>query len=189
MFNIKKAFTLIELLVSMSIITVILSGVLYNYGGFNDSLAVSSATQEMAITIRQAQAYGINVKESGVDSGQFNYAYGIYFNTQSPSSYVVFVDSTPTNNIYDGAAELIETVSLRNGVTLRSICDSTTCPASAVTAMSVTFIRPNPDARIYFLNGSTITSGPLTYGRVELNSPKNKRTYVIITNTGQILVQ
>jgi prepilin-type N-terminal cleavage/methylation domain-containing protein len=101
-----KAFTLIELLVSVSIMTVILSVVLYNYGSFNDRLSLSAAAQELAVGIRQSQTYGINVKESAASSGQFGYAYGIYFSNQTSSYYSVFVDSN-NNNKFDGGGELV----------------------------------------------------------------------------------
>lgn len=188
----KKAFTLAELLVSMTIITVILSVVLFNYGGFNDNLAISGAVQEMAVTMRQAQTYGISVKEAGSGTSQFNYAYGIYFSSVSGSNdrYIIFVDSN-NNNKYDAGADVtVETVNLRNGVIISSICDATTCPATGTSILNVTFLRPNPDARIYFANSSNaIVSGPNTTGRVRLSSPKGKISYVIIENTGQIAVQ
>lgn len=190
MYKINKAFSLVELIVSISIISLILSVVLYNYGSFNDKLALSATSQELAVAVRQAQAYGINVKESSVSSGQFNYPYGIYFSTQTPTSYVIYVDVN-SNNVYDsGGGELVETVSLRNGVTINNICDSGNCPASGVARMSINFLRPNPDARIYFINSSgSVVSGPISYGRIQLRSPKGAFSYVIIENTGQIVVQ
>jgi len=90
----KKGFTLVELLVTVSIATILMSLVLFNYGTFNDNIALSSAGQEMAIAVRQAQAYGVNVKEVKAGSGKFNSGYGIYFNpADSPSDYYIFVDT------------------------------------------------------------------------------------------------
>jgi prepilin-type N-terminal cleavage/methylation domain-containing protein len=190
MYKTNKAFSLVELIVTVSIMTVILSVVLYNYGGFNDKLALSAGAQELAVSIRQAQAFGINVKESAVSSGQFNYAYGISFSNQTPGSYYIYVDSNSNNKYDSGGGELVERVDFKNGITINNICDSTTCPASGVTTMSVRFLRPNPDARIYFLNSSgTVVSGPISYGRVQLRSPKGTFSYVIIESTGQIVVQ
>lgn len=185
-----KAFTIIELLVSTSIITAILSVVFWNYKGFNDRLAVSSAGQEMAVSIRQAQAYGINVRENAVGGGQFNYSYGMYFNKATPSSYIIFVDSN-SNRKYD-VGEAVETLSLRNGVLIDDICDSVnTCPAAVgINKMNITFTRPNPDAVIYFADTSGNNQpSPVSLGKVKLISPKGIIVYVSIEVTGQITVQ
>ncbi len=185
----NKAFTILELLVSVSIIGVILSVVLWNYGGFNDNLAVSGAAQEMAIAIRQAQTYGINVKESAVGSNQFNYAYGIYFNRTIPSSYTLFVD-IDADNRYD-PGELVETVNIRDGVTVSNVCSNITAGCTTVPSavgILVLFLRPNPDARIYFTDsvGGLLSA---TTGKIQLVSKKGTNKYVIIENTGQIVVQ
>lgn len=188
----NKAFSLVELLVSMALITIILSVTLFNYGGFNDNLAISGAIQEMAVTMRQAQTYGISVKESSSGTNQFNYAYGIYFNSVpgSNNTYTIFVDLNSNNKYDSGTDTTVETVNLRNGVVISSICDAINCPATGISILNVTFLRPNPDARIYFANSSnTIVSGPNTTGRVRLSSPKGKVSYVSIENTGQIMTQ
>lgn len=187
-----RGFTLVELIVTSAIITIILSVVMFNYGSFNDKLALSSAVQEMAITMRQAQAYGINVKEAGVNSNQFNYAYGIYFNsnTGSNTSYLIFIDSNNNYKYDSGIDQLVETLNLRNGVKITSVCDASSCPPSGYSVLHVSFLRPNPDARIFFTNNSgTTISGQMNTGKVQLSSPKGVNSYVIIENTGQIMTQ
>ena len=194
-------FTLVELLISISIITVLLSVVLYNYGQFNDNLALSSAGQEMAIAIRQAQTYGINVREISVGTGNFTAAYGVYFNPGSnPSNYYIFAD-TDGNKAYNagsgcgtGNTECVEQLTLRNGVKITSICDGTnTCPpppgGSSVKNMTVTYTRPNPDASINFLNNGGQIKASSPTGKVTLTSPKLKTLTVTIESTGQVSVQ
>ena len=194
MLNCKKGFTLIELLVSVSIIGIILTVVLWNFGGFNEKLALSSAAQEMALSIRQTQTYGINVRESAVSSNQFSNAYGIYISSLTPSSYVVYVDSNSNNTYNAGTDVLVETVSLRNGMTISGVCNNgtsgCTTPSGGVGA-NITFLRPNPDARIYFTNSSgvNIAGGPVALGKIQLRSPKGTFVYVIIESTGQITLQ
>lgn len=187
----NKAFTILELLVSTSIIGVILSVVFWNYAGFNDNLAISGAAQEMAIAVRQAQTYGINVKETAVSSNLFSSSYGIYFSSSIPNSYRIFVDLNG-NNVYD-SGESIEQVSLRNGVTISGACDATNCPPSSpagITGVSITFLRPSPDARIYFTNSSGASvAGPVNSTRIRLTSPKSKIMYVNIEVTGQVTIQ
>lgn len=189
--KIKRAFTIVELLVSVAIITLILSVVLWNYRGFNDNLAVSSAAQEIAIAIRQAQTFGINVRESGASTNQFNYAYGIYFNRSIPNSYRIFVDING-NNSYD-IGESVELVTLRNNVAISNACDATNCPPSSpagINGINITFLRPSPDARIYYTNSSGANiSGPVNSARIQLTSQNNKIVYVSIEVTGQITIQ
>jgi prepilin-type N-terminal cleavage/methylation domain-containing protein len=195
MMTLKKGFTLIELLVSISIVTVIMAVVIFNYGGFNDTLALSAAEQDLAIAVREAQTYGLSVKEVSVGSGQFNAAYGIYFSPTSPSEYDVFVDKNG-NGLYDagsgcgsGATECLEKFIFRDGVTISAICDDTSCPPASASSMQVTFLRPNPDATINFVNsGGTIVETGLT-GKAVLMSPQGKTATVTIGSTGQISVQ
>ena len=194
----NKAFSLIELLVSISIVTMITTIVMFGYTNFNDTLGVTSAAQEIAVAIRQAQTYGLDVRETKVGAGLFSFAYGIYFDpTNSPSDYYIFVD-TNSNKKYDvgsgcgsGATECIERMTLRNNVRVSSICDSVSCPPSVTTKkLDVTFLRPNTDANVYFTdNTGVIVSGPVSLGRVKLISPKGKIVTITVESTGQISVQ
>lgn len=199
MLNCKKGFTLIELLVSVSIMGMIMSVVLWNFGGFNDKLALSAAAQELALDIREAQTYGINVKESGVGSNQFNYGYGIHIIAGGGTGYRTFIDNNPVNNQFEPNAgcgtvtlpltECIKRVDFRNGIYVSNVCDATTCPAAGASRMNIIFIRPNPDAIIYFASGLNNFGPPVTSARIQLTSPKGGVKYVNIESTGQISVQ
>lgn len=200
--EIKKlhaGFTIVEMLVSLSIVSMIMSTVLFNYSGFNDSLALNSAGREMAVAIRQAQTYGLTVKETAAGGGQFTAGYGIYFNpTDNPTTYLIFVD-TNGNKKYDvgsgcgsGSTECIEGFTLRNGVRITGICDGNdACPPQlTVRSLSVSFLRPNPDASILFIdNGGGTAVGPSLTGKVVLTSPKGSTIKVTIESTGQVFVQ
>ena len=197
----NQGFSLVEVLVSISIIVMIISTVLYNYGGFNDRLAISAGAQEIAIAVRQAQTYGLTVKEVAVGGGSFSSAYGVYFDYNStPTNYYIFAD-TNNNHKYDvgsgcgsGSTECIEKFTLRNGVTITSVCNETACAPtgalSTVRMMDVTFLRPNPDATIYFTTaaGADVITNALT-GKVVLTSNKGNTVTVTIESTGQVSVQ
>ncbi|MES2213563.1 MAG: type II secretion system protein [Patescibacteria group bacterium] len=209
--TLRSGFTLIELMVTMGIVTVIMSIVLFSYSRFNDRLALTTAAQELAITIRQAQSYGLNVKESGVGNGQFTSAYGIYFNPPhaasayagDPTHYVLFVDNQTVNKTYNSGSgtcgssstECVEIVTLRNGVTISAVCDGAgECPptrgSGGTRALSITFLRPNPDADINFINaGGNILLGGEPTGKVVLKSPQGNTIMVVVEKTGQISIQ
>ena len=194
----NKAFTLVEVMVSVSIVSVIMATVLFNYSNFNNNLTLTSSGQELAIAVRQAQTYGLTVKEVTPGGGQFSSAYGIYFDpTGEPSNYYIFADIDGDKK-YDigsgcgsGNTECIEKFSLRNNIKISSICDGSACPPdNSVKMMNVTFLRPNPDAGIYFTdNGGQIKVGPSLTGKVVLSSPSGKTLTVTIESTGQVLVQ
>ena len=196
--NNTKGFTLVELLVSISIVTVIMSVVIFNYGGVLDTLALSAAEQDLAIAVREAQTYGLSVKEVSVGSGNFLSAYGIYFNPASaPTEYDIFVD-TNGNGVYDAGngcgsnnTECIEKFNFRDGVTVSAICDGgNNCPPTNADNLQISFLRPSPDASIKFMtNGALVPVETPSTAKIVLMSPQKKTETVTIGSTGQISVQ
>ena len=192
-------FSIVEMVVSVSIVALVMAVILFSYSKFNDNLALGAAGQELAIAVRQAQVYGLTVKEVSVNSGNFNTAYGAYFDLNDLSNYYIFAD-TNGDKVYNvgsgcgsGSTECIEKIALRNGVKISQICDGVSnCPpgpGGSVTNLDITFLRPNPDATINFANsGGNIKATTLT-GKVVLISPRNKTLTVTIESTGQVLVQ
>lgn len=196
----KRGFSMVEVLVTIAIATGLMALVVTNYYTSNDSLAIKSAAQELSIAIRQAQAYGLAVRESGIGSLNFNYAYGVYFfySSGSPATtYVIFIDrdgdyfyDVGTGSCGSVTTECIETITLRNGVKITSIQNSLSAVPVGATSLNISFKRPNPDALIYFKNGSGGTvSGPTSIGKVILTSPRGVNATITVDNTGQILVQ
>jgi len=205
--NSKKGFTLIEMMICIAIVGIISTVVMFSYSAFSDSLALSSAGQEIAVEVRQAQVYGLSVKENTVGgSGQFNNGYGVHISLDDPTNYYIFVDlANPIpNNKYDGnstcapGGECVEKMSLRSGVSITAICgaafgNTVSCPLSAsIRAMDIIFVRPNPDAQIRFLisGGSFYQSGgTFQTGQIILTSAGGKTMKLTIQNTGQISLQ
>lgn len=189
----QKGFTLVEMIVSISIMSLIVTIVLFNYSSSGDNLATSSAGQEVAITIRQAQTYGLAVRPTS--SGVFLYAYGVHFNpTSNPTGYYLFADKDD-DGVYDagtgscGSAttECVQAFTFRNGITATGVCSISTCYSSGTRSINFTFLRPSPDAAIY-VTGGGLNSTP-GKGSVILTSPKGKTVTITVENTGQILIQ
>ncbi len=198
--NIKKnsGFSLIELMVSISIMTILMSVVLYGHAVFVDQASLSSASQDLTISMREAQIYGLNTRESSVGSGNFSDAYGIYFNPYyNPSNYYIFTD-TNSNNLYDAGdgcgsvtTECISEATLKNGVYIDDVCYQVegVDVCSGVIAEHVTFKRPDPDAKIYYTDKKgNNKSAPQPIVKVKLKSKEGKITYVVIDNAGQIMM-
>lgn len=199
--NFSRAFTLVEMLVSLGIVTFLMSVILFNYSPNNDKLTVSTQTEEMTAVIRQAQVYGLSVREASVGTGIFDYGYGVFFDTTSGQNdkYILFIDKlAPANNgKYDAGSgvcgsattECVEQVSLRNAVKITTICDvNNNCPPVGATRLHITFKRPNPDAVINFTNSSNSTIlGAATKAKITLISVKNANSSVTVEANGQIL--
>jgi prepilin-type N-terminal cleavage/methylation domain-containing protein len=197
--NHRRAFTLIEMMVAVSIAVVIMAVIMFNYSAFNDNILLSSAGQEVAIAVRQAQTYGLSVKESGIGSGNFNYGYGIYFSVNDPTNYYIFIDLNG-NNQYDVSGvcpggECVQKMSLPTGVKISSICGaaflgSMACPGFQ--SADITFLRPglspSQNANIRFIDNTGALTGTYQTGRIVFISPLGKTLNVDIENTSQISV-
>ena len=84
----KDAFTLIELLVVMAIFSVISLLILANHSRFNSSVLLGSLAYDMALSVRQAQVYGVSVQTFNAN---FQVGYGVHFTTGN--SYIFFADT------------------------------------------------------------------------------------------------
>ncbi len=95
--NNSIGFTLVELLVTLSIFTILTGVVLFNQSKFNSTILLTDLAYDTALTVRQAQMYGINIKEFNTgasgDTGNF-VPYGVHFATSSPKSFILFADLT-----------------------------------------------------------------------------------------------
>ncbi len=196
----SRGLSLIEIIVAVGVMTLLMSVILYNYTTSNDNLYVSAAAQEVAIAIRQAQAFGLSVKESAVGSGLFTYSFGVYFDSTvgQETTYKIFIDKCgAANNIYDtsvscgnGTTELVETLTLRNGVKISNICDATNCPPGVAKKLHISFLRPNLDSIIYFTDAAnSIVSGPVSTGKIMLTSPRGKTVTINVLYTGQVSIE
>lgn len=194
----SEGFTLAEMMIVVSIVSIISAVVLFGYRQFNDSLSLTSAAQEMAISVREAQSYGVSVRQSSTSSQNFDNAYGIYFSISDPSYYYIFVDLN-NDQKYEYTAnctgECVSKNEIRNGVYVSQVCGaafggSITCPLSpSITGLNISFIRPNPDARVRFTNnGGSFFGNLYKTGRVQLTSPLGNTMTLDIENTGQISI-
>lgn len=151
-----SGFTLVELLVVVSIATLLLTAMVFQQNKWNDRLAVNTQIYELGLMLRQAQVFGLGVKEyTGGTGDKFDKAYGVHIDTGTPDRYYFFADADKDGRFDTG--ELIETKMLTRGVTLNRVCGTVSgtqsCSTSgALRQISITFLRPEPKATIKFLN-------------------------------------
>jgi prepilin-type N-terminal cleavage/methylation domain-containing protein len=204
----RKGFTLIELLVVISIIGLITAVIVFNQSDFADRLSLTNTVNDIELQIREAQVYGIGVREFQPSTNEFSVAYGVSFNLNnsgsSNNSYFYFADREPQNGVHNsptsctpnGTAECLGRLYFSRGNIISRLCAVSASGSEAcspgVGRIDVTFVRPNPSARIVFFNNSGTQTLPFSdtrAARIEVRSPKGKLQSVYIYTTGQIAIQ
>ena len=202
-----RGFTLVELIVSLSIFAFMTALVLAKYGTFNEDVLITNLAYDTAVTIRSAQAYALNVRDTGATAGavsnnNFSNAYGVHFDMTHNTSFVFFVNSgietyaNPDNaaatSYVSTISQTISTYTMKTGNTIVRLCaniDTTPCPTSGagnLTQADVVFRRPYPDAILTgTANGvpSTVPSVEIVVGAAD-GTTKN----IIVRQTGQIQI-
>ena len=195
-----KGFTLIELLAVTAILTIITSIVIVNNGRFGGVILLENLAYDIALSIREAQVYGISVRQFG--SGNFDVGYGMHFLTSSPTTYVLFADAIERNGLYDGcptkaSCELVESTDIQRGYFIAGLCvpagkSAKDClKTSKVLRVDILFKRPEPDACISREGVSAVTgnyscTGAKESARIILESPRGVQMSVVVEATGQI---
>lgn len=178
----SRGFTLIELLAVTAILVVITSVILANYSQYGGVVTLRNLAYDVALSVREAQTYGISVRRFGADT--FSAGYGIHVRMTSPNQYILYADSI-SNNYYD-SGETVEAFTLRQGFQINDLCvvsAGATDETCGLSSLDIVFKRPEPDAHIY--DG---TSSNNQRARIEMRSGKGDRASVTVEATGQISV-
>ncbi len=202
----QKGFTLIEMMISVGIFVVISGVVLANYNGFNSKVLLSNLAYDLALTIRQAQTYGISVRGS---SNNYTYAYGVYMKESaadgSTSEFVFFSDNEITNDYDDPGAgvcsgDCIKLYGLTRGNKIDEFCvndngtdrcsSGSTLTDTSLSTLTIMFKRPNPDTifRVMRGDGTFLTASDIRSATITIVSPKGDTKTITVRPTGQISV-
>jgi len=176
-------FTIIELVIVFAVSAVIFGVVVSGYPSFSNKAELENIALDIALTIREAQVYGVGVKETSVGTGEFDLAYGVYFDVDNPTQFVLFSD-IDNDQMYD-VGEGINTFLIKTNFRINLLCEDIACGVSTQ-RLDITFKRPDLDAVII----SNEVPVPLSVAGVRITSDKTGDVKIIrVTNTGQISVQ
>jgi prepilin-type N-terminal cleavage/methylation domain-containing protein len=206
----QRGFTVIELLVVCAIMVAVTGILLANNTEYGGQVLLQNFAYDVALSVRQAQVYGISVQRFGAGgSSTFTAGYGIHFTMSTPTNYELFADAnTPPDGLYEcttpGAAdcEQVSATTITRGYHISDLCytssgGSESCYSTAGTPQSldIVFERPEPDALITACGASGCASSCLTNGslceasaRIELESPRGDTMSVSVEANGQIAV-
>lgn len=186
-FKTMRGFSLIELIVVIAIFSTISLVVLANHSRFNSSVLLGSLAYKIALSVREAQVYGLSVQGQ---SSNFQVGYGVHF--AGGTTFTFFADINGNKKYDAGTDTVVKTYTVSQGHTISDFCgiksDTTRqCAASGVlTYLDVAFFRPDPDARMT----SNVFASPNSYSSSEItvSSPAGSTRKVTIASTGQISV-
>lgn len=197
----SRGFALIELLIAVVLFGVITSFVLVAYSKVSEQLFMTSLAYETALSFRQAQSYGVSVKQFGTT---FDSAYGIHLSAIVDKRFVFFADAdqdgiyktggdSETGCITGTGSECVSVYQVERNNKVDKFCgvpagiEPEECSKDSVTLISfldVSFLRPNPDAVIRTDQSTTYKAA-----RVYLKSPSGIERIVEVWNTGQISIK
>ena len=202
----QKGFTLIELLVTITMFVIITGVVLVNSNKFDNTILLNNFAYDVALTIKQAQLYGVSVKEN--NDSTFNSVYGVLFDKSpagSLTNFALFESAAPTNNNYQNLITAINSVdinkpcslyypnciqkyTMRKGTYIKQILTgkSATEISPLTGKLLVMFKRPSPEPIIFTVGDSTTYDN--TYVKIILSSAGGDESSVVITRVGQIYV-
>jgi len=194
---VRKGFSIIELMIAVAIFIILTSVAFYGYADFNNDMVMTNQAYELSLHVRQAQVYGIAVRGgSGAVGSEFTASYGVAANVGS-SVVTIFRDAND-DGLYDPsdpAEPALELLTFARGVEVCRICAITTgtdvesgC-SNAYDDVSISFKRPDPDARVA-INDVPFDSGPsYALTRLAIQAPNGRERYVDVTVTGQVSVR
>lgn len=181
------------MLAVMTIFVVISTLTLASNSRFGGNITLETLAYDIALSVRQAQVYGIAVRRSDIGSSDFERAYGIHIDRSQPTTYQLFADLAPGDGLYScpdpqnaATCELVQNTTMRGGFTIADLCvrpigQPEMCGLNEV---NIVFRRPEPDAFIR-------VDGVQTYeqARIVIQSPQGSRADILIELAGQISVQ
>lgn len=192
--GVQAGFSLIELMVSIGIVVLVLTVVVTNQGAFNGAVLLRSQAYELALAVREMQTSAVSAQAD--TAGNFYSVLGVHLDTDSGENnrYTLFSDEND-NGFFDDAATdaVIETTGLDARFEISAIRRSDGAGLGAGNDVSVTFERPNFDARFTtsasggFDSYNSIQIDIRPVGATGTSCPADVRT-VEITSTGQIAV-
>jgi prepilin-type N-terminal cleavage/methylation domain-containing protein len=185
----QKGFSLVELLVTISIFAILTVIILTQNAQFNGTILLNNLAFDVALSVRQAQVYGLSVRQS-TSSTPFDVGYGVNFDITNPTSYILFADGNNNSRYDTSPSEALNVFTVNHADKISSLCgtDSAgaqTCSSGGVlTRLTIVFKRPNLDAQI----SSNVAGGVYQTATITVSSPNNNTRTVSIASTGQISV-
>jgi len=193
---VSKGFTLIELMVTIGIFVFMTAVVMAKYNNFYSGTIFKNLAYDVALTIRQAQSYGISVKvdpdTTTPSNSNFNAAYGVHFQKDPPENSKKFRLSSFVRGTF-AEDETEKSYNVKNGASFAEFSVSSDGGSSFNDRMkfvNIIFQRPNPEAVICAKENEG-EAFVCTYNLLRIKllaGDGNTSRYIYVNNAGQIRI-
>jgi hypothetical protein len=147
----------------MAIMILIIIGALMSNSKFSDDLELTNLAYDIAFTIREAQAYGLSVKEwknnSGISNTDFNAGYGIRFARYDDRGATPAVSGNKKFILFNDVVDVDDTESCKCGFEGDLFTDLAGCQTSSEYIKSYTLPGNNSIKSFKIYSGNLYISG------------------------------
>jgi len=181
--KLNRGMTYVELIVVLGIFATMSSVAMFNHGAFQAKVDIRNLANDIALKIVQAQKESLSGKLSSTPPANWKPSYGVFFNSNSNSSFIYFVD-LDNGNSYGGTdctGECLEKINITKGNTIQSIVGAG-CLASITTA-TITFQRPSSSATFITNTGCVPSAVAIT-----VQSPKSDKATITVDASGRVRI-
>jgi prepilin-type N-terminal cleavage/methylation domain-containing protein len=201
----EAGFSLLELLAVTAIFVILTGVVLANNTRFSSKVVLQNLAHDIALSIREAQVYGIAVRRCDplvtancAAINQYDIAYGMHFcradstSCANPSAFELFVDIDNDARYDPGETVLATTIANGYAITGLAVFDADSGAETDVEELHVAFRRPEPDACIqgdFDDDNNFNCDSPYGRARVTVQANNGDTAEVFVEITGQISVQ
>ncbi len=207
----NKGFSLVEFVVILSIFAIMASVSSINYNEHRAAIEMSNISQDVALTIRQAQVYGISAssKKLGGDTFDASAAFsdsgsipnvvqdksirGVSFNLDEGT--ITLFEDIDGNKRYvagnlitsDRVIDVRKIVSRDVSMEYFYVCLNGACTKKTHGVLDISFQRPYADAIITFTSG--LTGSLYDHASIIVSNGGQKNKYVEVSSIGNINVK
>ena len=154
----EHGFSIPELLVVVAIIVLMTGLMLPNWRSGDRTLALNRVVHKAGQDVRRAQELALRAKAHICpnDPAEKISAYGVFFDQDMPTSYILFAECNNNNTYNEGTDGIVETVQLESGIKIQSV--------SPGPKISIVFVPPTPTV---FIQPGDLLSTQISFGRID----------------------